>query len=192
MTTQTRNFTFTRLAIPDVVEIERHAFDDERGFNMEAYKESVFREAGLDVRFVQDNVSHSKRGVLRGLHYQRPPYEHGKLVSCLQGEIFDVAVDLRPDSPTFGEWVGRELSARNRRMLFVPAGFAHGFQVLGEEALVSYKLTGEYAPAADAGVRWDDPDIGIEWPLANPVLSAKDRNLPSLEEVRNDFRSLQE
>ncbi|HEX7003877.1 MAG TPA: dTDP-4-dehydrorhamnose 3,5-epimerase [Trueperaceae bacterium] len=184
------NFRFTPLAIPDVVLIEPRAFPDERGYFMESYKESAFREGGLGVRFVQDNRSLSKRGVVRGLHYQRPPHAQGKLVSVVEGEIFDVAVDLRPGSETFGSWLGERLSAENRRILWIPEGFAHGFQALSETAHVCYKTTSEYAREADAGVRWNDPEIGVEWPLSPAILSAKDESLPGLAQVRLDFAEL--
>jgi dTDP-4-dehydrorhamnose 3,5-epimerase len=179
------NFSFTRLAIPDVVLIEARAFGDERGYFMESYRRGAFSDAGITDAFIQDNRSFSQRGVLRGLHYQRAPHAQAKLVSALQGEIFDVAVDLRAGSPTFGRWLGERLSAENRRMLYVPEGFAHGFQVLSAEALVHYKTTAEYAPQADAGLRWDDPALAISWPLARPILSEKDDALPTLEEVRD-------
>jgi dTDP-4-dehydrorhamnose 3,5-epimerase len=182
------NFTFTRLAIPDVILVEPRSFGDERGYFMESYRESAFVEGGIAGRFVQDNRSFSQRGVLRGLHFQRAPFGQGKLVSVLQGEIFDVAVDLHPGSPTFGEWAGERISAENRLMLYVPEGFAHGFQVLSESALVHYKTTSEYAPAADAGIRWDDPDLAIPWPLTSPLLSSKDEALPRLSEVLGELR----
>ena len=184
------NFRFTPLRIPEVVLVEPRTFPDERGYFMESYKESAFEAGGIAARFVQDNRSLSQRGVLRGLHYQRPPHPQGKLVSVVQGEVFDVAVDLRSGSPTFGEWVGERLSAQNGLMLWVPEGFAHGFQALSDSALVHYKTTSEFAPEADAGVRWDDPEIGVEWPLSPPILSAKDEALPSLAQVKHDFAEL--
>jgi len=160
-------FTFTRLAIPDVVLIEPRVFPDERGFFMESYKYSEFAAFGIKEHFVQDNHSRSKKGVLRGLHYQRPPKAQGKLVRVVVGEIFDVGVDIRlaraiekdgsiaraKGSPTYGKWVGERLSAENKRMLYIPPGFAHGFCVLSEEAEVLYKTTEEYAPEYDAGIR---------------------------------------
>jgi dTDP-4-dehydrorhamnose 3,5-epimerase len=182
------NFTFTKLPIPDVILVEPRSFGDERGYFMESYRESVFAKGGITARFVQDNRSFSQRAVLRGLHFQRAPFGQGKLVSVLQGEVFDVAVDLRPGSPTFGEWVGERISAENKLMIYVPEGFAHGFQVLSESALVHYKTTSEYAPRADAGVRWDDPDLAIPWPLTPPLLSPKDEALPMLSEVRGELQ----
>lgn len=177
------NFRFTELAIPEVILVEPKTFEDERGYFQESYRESIFREGGITAQFVQDNRSFSRRGVLRGLHFQRAPAGQGKLIAALEGEVFDVAVDIRPGSPTLGRWVGQHLSAQNRLMLYVPEGFAHGFQVVSESALVHYKTTTEYAPEADAGVRWNDEDLAIPWPHTPPLLSAKDRALPSLREI---------
>lgn len=166
----------TPTSIPDVLLIEPEVYGDERGFFMETYRRSWFQEAGLDLDFVQDNHSRSARGILRGLHYQiRRP--QGKLVRVTQGEVFDVAVDLRRGSPSFGRWVGERLSGENRRMLWVPPGFAHGFYVLSESADFLYKCTDYYAPEHERCIRWDDPDLAIDWPLLAgrpPVVSAKD------------------
>jgi dTDP-4-dehydrorhamnose 3,5-epimerase len=165
-----------RTAIPDVLALEPRVFGDERGFFLEPYNRRTFREAtGLDVEFVQDNHSRSRRGVLRGLHYQvRQP--QGKLVRVLSGRIFDVAVDLRRSSPSFGKWVGLEIDADSMRMLWIPPGFAHGFLVLSESADVFYKATDYYAPQHERTLRWDDPQLAIAWPLAGePTLSDKDR-----------------
>ncbi|RQW28143.1 dTDP-4-dehydrorhamnose 3,5-epimerase [Rhodobacteraceae bacterium CH30] len=164
-------------AIPDVKIIEPRVFADERGFFFESFNQQRFNEAiGSEVTFVQDNHSKSSKGVLRGLHYQRPPHAQGKLVRCTVGEVFDVAVDIREGSPTFGKWVGVNLSADNKRQLWIPEGFAHGFVTLSETAELLYKATDYYAPQADACIRWDDPTIGIEWPLpCAPALSAKDQ-----------------
>ncbi|MEZ0238099.1 MAG: dTDP-4-dehydrorhamnose 3,5-epimerase [Methylophilaceae bacterium] len=162
-------------SIPDVLVLEPKVFGDARGFFFESYNRRVFSDAtGLDLDFVQDNHSRSARGVLRGLHYQiRQP--QGKLVRVVAGEVFDVAVDLRKNSPTFGRWVGEYLSADNKRMMWVPAGFAHGFVVTSDYAEFLYKTTDYYAPEHERCVRWDDPALAIEWPLAgNPQLSAKD------------------
>jgi len=180
-------FTFQPLAIPDVIRVQPKRFSDLRGWFMETYGASVFAEAGIDVRFVQDNCSYSERGVLRGLHYQRPPQAQGKLVRAVLGEVYDVSVDLRAGSPTYGCWVGEVLSAENRRAIYVPPGFAHGFCVLGERAMVAYKTTAEYAPDLEAGIRWDDPQIGVRWPICEPVLSDKDARLPLLCEVKPAF-----
>ena len=162
-------------SIPDVLVLEPKVFGDARGFFFESYNRRVFSDAtGLDLDFVQDNHSRSAHGVLRGLHYQiRQP--QGKLVRVVVGEVFDVAVDLRRNSPTFGRWVGEYLSEENRRMMWVPEGFAHGFVVLSNHAEFLYKTTDYYAPEHERCIRWDDPTIGIEWPLAGqPQLSAKD------------------
>ena len=176
-------FTFHPQAIPEVILVEPRRFGDARGFNMETYKRSAFVENGIAETFVQDNYSHSVRGVLRGLHYQIAPQAQGKLVMVLQGEVFDVAVDIRRGSPTFGRWVGVTLCSAEPRLFYVPPGFAHGFCVLSETADFLYKLTAEYAPTLERGVQWDDPQIGIQWPIANPTLSARDMQLPPLSQA---------
>lgn len=163
-------------AIPDVLILEPQVFGDARGFFMETWNSRVFADAGLDLNFVQDNHSRSSQGILRGLHYQIQ-HPQGKLVRVTQGKVFDVAVDLRQASPTFGQWEGVELSEENRRMLWIPPGFAHGFYVMSESADFLYKCTDFYAPEYDRSLRWDDPTIGIGWPLVNgaaPIVSAKD------------------
>jgi dTDP-4-dehydrorhamnose 3,5-epimerase len=180
-------FQFRRLAIPDVILVQAGRFGDERGFFMETYKLSEFSAHGIPQPFVQDNRSYSVQGVLRGLHYQKPPRAQGKLVTVLAGEIFDVAVDIRPDSPTYRQWVAEVLAAENGCMLYIPAGFAHGFCILSREADVLYKATEEYAPELDSGIAWNDPDIGIAWPIATPLLSAKDARLPRLREANTGF-----
>ncbi|MBV8267961.1 MAG: dTDP-4-dehydrorhamnose 3,5-epimerase [Planctomycetaceae bacterium] len=172
-------------SLPEVVVVEPKVFGDERGFFMETYNHGRYGAAGLPSAFVQDNVSFSAKGVLRGLHYQEP-YPQGKLLFVLQGEIFDVAVDIRRGSPSFGRWVGVTLSSGNKRQLYVPPGFAHGFCVTSDTALVIYKCTEVYRPEADHGVRWDDPRIGVEWPAGQPLLSEKDRRAPLLSEVPPD------
>ena len=154
--------------------IEPAVFQDGRGFFYESWSARKYEELGLPAQFVQDNVSRSGRGTLRGLHLQSPPHGQGKLVHVLEGEVFDVAVDVRVGSPTFGQWVGETLSAENHRQLYVPPGFAHGFCVLSEHALFAYKCTQYYAPQAELSVLWNDPAIGIEWPLRDPMLSKKD------------------
>jgi dTDP-4-dehydrorhamnose 3,5-epimerase len=177
-------FRFIAQAIPEVILVEARAFPDERGFFMETFKQSEFVRGGIRRNFVQDNFSYSHKGTVRGLHYQLNPAAQGKLVACLHGEIYDVAVDLRKGSPTYGQWVGVILSAENRRMLWVPEGFAHGFQALSEGTMVWYKVTSEYSPAAERGIRWDDPALGIDWPLrGEALLSPKDRVLPTLAEL---------
>jgi len=167
----------TPLAIPDVLLIEPKVFGDERGFFFESFNQRAFNEAtGLELQFVQDNHSKSAKNVLRGLHYQLPPRAQGKLVRAVAGEVFDVAVDIRQGSPTFGQWVGDVLSAENKRQLWIPAGFAHGFQVLSESAELVYKTTDYYAPQYECCIRWNDPVLNITWPLdVKPVLSEKDK-----------------
>jgi dTDP-4-dehydrorhamnose 3,5-epimerase len=181
-------FSFQRLEIPDVILIEAKAFADERGFFMETYKKSDFEEHGIPHRFTQDNYSHSAgRGVLRGLHYQKDPKAQGKLVLAVRGAIFDVAVDIRKGSPSYGKWVGVELTGENHRMLYVPAGFAHGFAVLSAEADVMYRCTEEYAPEVDRGIVWNDPELAIAWPIDDPLLSPKDQAQPLLKDADNNF-----
>lgn len=166
-------------SLPGVLLLEPKVFGDERGFFMETYHVERFREIGIDAAFVQDNHSRSARGVLRGLHFQEPKAQ-GKLVRCPRGAIFDVAVDIRRSSPHFGKWFGTELSEENKRMLWVPPGFAHGFCALTEIAELVYKCTELYDPNADRAVAWNDPAIGIEWPISDPQLSAKDAAAPTL------------
>ena len=168
--------------LPGCVIIEPAVFGDERGFFFETWNAGRFGEHGLPTQFVQSNVSSSSRGVLRGLHYQWPNPQ-GKLVSVLEGEVYDVAVDIRRGSPTFGHWEAVILSAENKRQLWIPEGFAHGFAVLSERAVFSYLCTAVYDKVADAGVRWDDPAIGVDWPISVPLLSAKDEAAPLLAEV---------
>ena len=165
-----------------VVVVEPVVFHDERGFFMETYHRQKYRSLGIDVAFVQDNHSHSQQGVLRGLHYQLG-HPQDKLVCALGGTIFDVAVDLRQGSPTFGRWHGTELSAANHRQLFIPKGFAHGFCVLSETADILYKCSDFYSPADEQGLLWSDPDLNIQWPLRDPILSAKDAAYPPLSQL---------
>lgn len=175
---------FTPLAIPDVFLIEPKVFGDARGFFLESFRQDLFNQAtGTDYAFIQDNHSRSSKGVLRGLHYQLPPHAQGKLVRVTSGSVFDVAVDIRRSSPTFGQWVGAELSAENHRQLWIPPGFAHGFVVLSDTADFVYKTTAYYAPESDRGLLWNDADIGIQWPaLDMPFsLSDKDQKQPLLK-----------
>lgn len=170
-------------ALPEVLLLEPKVFGDPRGFFLESWNRRTFAELGLDLDFVQDNHSRSAKGVLRGIHYQINEPQ-GKLVRVVQGAVFDVAVDLRRASPRFGKWVGYELSAENQRMMWVPPGFGHGFLVLSESADFLYKTTAYYAPQWDRGVRWDDPAMGVAWPLDGaPQLSAKDQVLPGLKDA---------
>ncbi|MDR3636436.1 MAG: dTDP-4-dehydrorhamnose 3,5-epimerase [Isosphaeraceae bacterium] len=168
--------------LPGVLVIEPRVFRDERGYFLETYNLSTYTAGGLSVAFVQDNLSHSIRGVLRGLHYQHPSAQ-GKLVSVLDGEVFDVAVDIRPDSPTFRQWFGVFLSSENNRQCYVPAGYAHGFVVTSEVAKVHYKCTSLYQPKDEGSVVWDDPDLAIDWPVDTPILSPKDKAAPRLRDV---------
>ena len=168
--------------LPGVVVVEPGVFGDERGFFMETWRADRYEEAGLPACFVQDNLSFSHRGVLRGLHFQNPD-QQGKLVYVLQGEAYDVAVDIRVGSPPFGEWEAVTLSSENKRQFYVPEGFAHGFLVTSSTALFAYKCTAQYNAEAEASVLWNDPQIGIEWPVETPVLSEKDRAAPPLAQM---------
>lgn len=177
-------FTFTETELAGMFVIEPTRFGDDRGYFMETYQQEEFAAAGIDVTFVQDNQSKSKKGVLRGLHFQtRNP--QGKLVRVLSGEVFDVGVDLREGSPTFGRWAGALLSAENARQLYIPEGFAHGFVVLSDTAEFAYKCTRLYDPTGEGGIRWNDPDIAVDWPVdpdAPLLLSDKDRQQPFFKE----------
>ena len=170
----------TTCDLPGLLIIEPDVFGDHRGFFLESWNRQRYRAAGLEFDFVQDNFSLSRRGTLRGLHFQNP-FAQGKLVSVLQGEVFDVGVDIRRSSPTFSRWFGMTLSAENKRQFFLPPGFAHGFLVLSEMALFHYKCTDLYSPKDEQGFRWDDPDVGIKWPVENPILSQRDAAEPRLK-----------
>jgi len=180
-------FEFERLSIPNVILVKPMIHRDERGFFMETYKLSEFSAFGINKRFVQESQSQSTRSVLRGLHYQKNPKAQEKLLQVMQGEIFDVAVDIRKGSPTYGRWVGVMLLAKDKLMLYIPDGFAHGFCVLSETAEVLYKVTEEYSPEHDAGIIWNDPDIAITWPIQDPVISKKDTTHPRLKETDTGF-----
>jgi dTDP-4-dehydrorhamnose 3,5-epimerase len=176
-------FKFTDTALPGLLLIEIHGFADKRGIFMETYKASEFKANGISESFVQDNHSYSKYGVLRGLHFQRPPFAQGKLVGVVVGTVWDVAVDLRRDSPFYGKWHGVTLSETNHFMLYVPPGFAHGFVTLSEEAHLLYKCTAEYDRGSESGIRWNDPEIGIEWPLRDVTISERDAALPCFKDL---------
>lgn len=176
-------FKFKSLAIPDVILVEPEVFPDDRGFFLESFKASDFEKTNLPTHFVQDNFSFSRKNVIRGLHYQREPKAQGKLVSVLKGGVWDVAVDIREESPTYLKWVAADLNDRSHAMLYIPPGFAHGFIALTEDVYLLYKCTNEYDPKADAGIRWNDPDIGIPWPIENPIVSMKDAGLPYVREM---------
>ena len=169
-----------------VILLEPEAHGDARGFMVETYRADTWAELGVGVEFVQHNHSRSSRGTLRGLHFQTEPGQ-AKLVRCPRGKIFDVAVDLRRDSPTFGRWEGHELDDQRHRQLFVPVGFGHGFAVLSEEADVAYLLSSRYDPATESGIAWDDAEVGVEWPVSEPLLSERDKSAPGLAEVRDSL-----
>ena len=180
---------FLKTEIPDLLIFDPVVYKDNRGYFFESYNEQTFFKEGVTNRFVQDNQSFSTYGVIRGLHYQLDPHAQSKLVRVLQGRIIDVAVDLRRSSPTFGKWFAIQLSGDNKRQLFVPRGFAHGFSVLSETAEVSYKCDGFYSKESEGGIRYDDPELGIDWqlPAGKAVVSAKDLDLPLFAHCRNNF-----
>ena len=169
-----------------LVLVEPEVHGDERGFLVETFRDDGWRELGIEIDFVQENHSRSGRNILRGLHFQTSPGQ-AKLVRCLRGRIWDVAVDLRRDSPTYGRWEGHELDDERHRQLLVPVGFAHGFCVLSEQADVHYKLSTYYDAETESGIAWDDPDVGVEWPITDPILSERDRNAPRLAEVADEL-----
>lgn len=171
-------FSFRHLGIPGLILAKPQVFQDERGFLTETYKESIFAEQGIDMKFVQDMHSFSTKGVLRGLHYQASPYAQGKLIQVISGSIWDVVVNIEPESPYYGKWESVVLSGGNRYVLWVPPGFAHGFVTLSEAALIAYKCTSEYSKSHEKGIRWDDPMIDIRWPVTDVIISDKDKVLP--------------
>ncbi len=180
-------FRLIETEIPAVKVIEPTIFADDRGFFMEIYKRSEYFALGITDSFVQVNRSKSTKGILRGLHYQKEPKAQGKLVQALSGEIFDVGVDIRRGAPTYGKVVIARLSSENRRMIYIPVGFAHGFCVVSDEAEVSYMTTVEYAPECEAGISWNDPDLAVEWPVEAPQLSQRDLLWPCLKDADNNF-----
>lgn len=176
-------FEYEKQSIPDIILVKPKVFGDKRGFFMETYKKSDFFANGITVEFNQDNHSKSTKGVLRGLHFQKAPHAQAKLVRCSKGRIYDVAVDIRPNSKTFGKYVKVELSEENKHMLFIPEGFAHGFVALSDEVELLYKASGEYCPEADCGILWNDKDINIDWEIDfEPILSDKDKVQKTLAE----------
>jgi dTDP-4-dehydrorhamnose 3,5-epimerase len=181
-------FSFTRTKIPEVILIKPKVYNDDRGFFIETYKLPDFIDAGITDSFVQDNHSRSVKGVLRGLHYQNPPCAQAKLVRVVKGKIYDVAVDVRQGSPTYGRWVGEVLSEENRGMLYIPQGFAHGFCILSQAAEVVYKASGVYSPQAEAGIIWNDKDLNIEWPVKEPAVSERDKGWPSFRNAVAKFQ----
>lgn len=180
---QTFHYTFEPQEISDVILITPRIWPDDRGFFMENYTRKEFEEGGIPVEFVQDNTVRSTKGILRGMHATKNPHAMGKLVRCLEGEIFDAAIDLRKDSPTYGKWVGAHLTAENMCMLYVPAGFGHGYQVVSDTALVHYKQTDYYYPDLDLGVRYNDPAVGIQWPLDSSIVNERDANWPDFDSI---------
>ena len=184
-------FRFIKLNIPDVILVEPASYIDPRGYFLEVFKSSSFSENGINLKFFQDNLSFSKRGTVRGLHFQKHPYEQGKLVSVITGSIFDVAVDLRIDSDTFGKYVSANLSEDNHRSLWIPPGFGHGFMAL-EDSHVMYKVTNEYNKEYDYGIVWNDPDIGIVWPDVRSIISDKDRKLMTFKQYAGEMRVIRE
>lgn len=176
-------FTFTPTEIPEVIVISPRVFQDPRGYFLETWKNSDFKANGIIEDFVQENVSYSTKSVIRGLHYQIPPSAQGKLVSCVQGSIYDVAVDIRKSSPTFGQWVGRELNSENRDMMYVPVGFAHGFYTQSDTALVVYKVTAEYDQPRERGIIWNDSTLNVDWGGGGAILSDKDEILPLFKDA---------
>ena len=180
------NSIFKKLSIPEVILIEPKIFSDKRGVFFENFKEKDFLLNGI-TKMIQDNISHSTFGVIRGLHYQKNPKGQAKLVTTITGKIFDVAVDIRKNSPTYGKWVGEILSSENHRSLYIPEGFAHGFSVLSKEADVFYKVSNEYSQENERGIKWDDPTINISWAIEQPIISEKDNLLPLLKNIDNNF-----
>ncbi len=179
-------FRFEHLSIPDVILVEPRVFNDPRGFFLELYKSSDFAPL-IPMTIVQLNQSQSTKGVLRGLHYQKQPMAQAKLFTVIRGEVYDVAVDIRRGSPSFGRWVGAHLSANNHNLLYIPPGFAHGFCVLSDIVDVLYYTSAEYSPDHERGILWNDPEIGVEWPTTTPTVSAKDANNPLLKDADNNF-----
>ena len=181
---------FTKTSIEGLVIIEPRVFGDERGYFLESYNEKEFEQAICKVSFVQDNESKSSKGVLRGLHFQKPPFNQAKLVRCIEGRVLDVAVDIRKGSPTYGKHVAIELSGENKKQVYVPRGFAHGFSVLSKTAVFAYKVDNSYAPESDSGIRYDDTELGIDWglPQEEIQLSEKDKDLPSFKDLDSPFK----
>lgn len=173
--------------IPGLLIIEPNVFGDERGYFFESFNSEVFMKAGLEANFMQDNESKSAKGVLRGLHFQEPPYEQGKLVRVARGGVIDVSVDIRKESPTYGQWEAIELTEENKRMIWIPPGFAHGFVTLREDTIFIYKCTNVYHRESENSIYWNDPGLNIDWGVENPTVSEKDKNAPSFEELNSPF-----
>lgn len=182
-----KKFTFERQSIPEVVVVTPTVFGDDRGFFMEEYTQSEFIEGGITTKFISMNHSRSTKGVLRGLHFQKPPHAQAKLIRCIIGEIFDVAVDLRKNSPTYGKWVSAIISAENKKMFYVPEGFAHGIATLSDVAEIVYLQGAEYNVESEGGLMWNDPTVGVMWPISDPILSEKDKIQPSLADTDSGY-----
>jgi dTDP-4-dehydrorhamnose 3,5-epimerase len=176
-------FTCNKTSVDGLLIIEPVVFNDERGYFMESFKKSDFVHFGINVEFLQDNHSYSVKNVLRGLHYQKYPFAQAKLVRVLKGKVWDIAVDIRRDSPSFKKWIAVELSEDNKKMFYIPEGFAHGFLALSDDVHLMYKCSSEYSVKHDAGIRWNDPELNIPWPVKHPVISEKDINLPLLNDA---------
>lgn len=179
--------TVKETPLKDLIIIEPTIFSDDRGYFFESFRASILEDRGWDLRFIQDNESMSNKGAARGLHLQAPPFGQDKLLRVVRGSIYDVAVDVRKYSPTYGQYFGLELNEDNKAMLFVPQGFAHGFACLEDNTIVQYKCSNYYNKASEQGIRWDDPDIGIDWPIADPIISEKDSILPLLKDFASPF-----
>ncbi len=180
-------FSFSPTVLDGVILVQSRIFEDDRGYFREGFKASEFAAAGLPTEFVQDNTSRSRRGVVRGIHYQTDPHAQGKLVGVTQGSVIDVAVDLRVGSPTYGQWMAEELTDDNGKMLWIPVGFGHGFSVLSDYADLVYKCTDEFDAKADGGIAWNDPDLAIDWKVSDPIVSDKDVALPRLSDAKPGF-----
>lgn len=181
---------FSSFSVPGLILIEPQIFSDDRGFFMETYNKKEFADNGINVDFVQDNHSRSVGGVLRGIHFQKPPFAQAKLVRVTRGEVLDVAVDIRPNSPTFGKWESAHLTAENQKMFYLPIGFAHGFFTLSETADFQYKCSNFYNKESEGGIIWNDPDIDVAWSATNPLLAEKDKIWPKLKEIESELKSL--
>jgi dTDP-4-dehydrorhamnose 3,5-epimerase len=177
----------TQSELSGLLVIDPKVFGDDRGYFFESYNAEIFKAAGLEIDFMQDNESRSGKGVLRGLHFQEPPFEQGKLVRVARGAVMDVSVDIRKDSPTYGKWAAFELSEQNKRMLWIPPGFAHGFVTLEDDTIFIYKCTKVYNKESENSIRWDDPDLGIDWAVENPIISDKDKVAPLFKELKSQF-----
>tara|TARA_B110001454_G_C12607870_1_gene387400 strand:+ start:252 stop:806 length:555 start_codon:yes stop_codon:yes gene_type:complete len=181
------SFSFNPLIIPDVILIKTKSYTDTRGYFMELFRSSIFENFNIKTKFIQDSISHSKKDVIRGLHFQNSQYKQAKLITVLSGEIFDVLVDIRKNSPTYGKYVTKILNEKDHDILYVPEGFAHGFCVLSNYANILYKMSSEYSSESEKGIIWNDLDLDIPWPISNPLVSDKDQSLPRFKNIENDF-----